>query len=116
MSDIIALPIEKLRGLFDIAVESMDFGSGFLEDSDVELLREVAVLLGLDPSVGTPDAFYDKYLVPLDEREHETLRELVGHAKTETPGREGDWYRERRSKLQARYDASGGAVRERQTS
>lgn len=60
MNDEITLPTELVRNVFDIAVESMDFSSGFLEDSDVEVLRDLAVRLGLDPVAGTPVQFYDE--------------------------------------------------------
>lgn len=44
----------NLLALYDIAVNSMDFGSGFLGDEEVEQLRAVAVLLGHDPLDATP--------------------------------------------------------------
>lgn len=50
-----------LQILFDTAVNSMDFGSGFLDDEEVAALREVAVLLGVDPMVATPEMFQCKY-------------------------------------------------------
>lgn len=46
-----------LRVLFDTAVGSMDFGSGFLDDEEVAALREVAGMLGADPMVATPGKF-----------------------------------------------------------
>jgi hypothetical protein len=52
---------EVLRALFDIAVSSMDFGSGFLDDEEVARLREVAELLGVDPMAATPENFRCKY-------------------------------------------------------
>lgn len=48
---------ETLSQVFDIVVNSLDFGSGFLEDVDVRALRDVAVLLGVDPMVATPSSF-----------------------------------------------------------
>jgi len=50
-----------LRIVFDVAVHSMDFGSGFLDDEEVAALREVAVVLGVDPAVATPRNFTCKY-------------------------------------------------------
>lgn len=50
-----------LRALFDVAVSSMNFGSGFLDDEEVACLREVAVILGVDPDVATPQNFRCKY-------------------------------------------------------
>jgi hypothetical protein len=52
---------EVLRALFDTAVHSMDFGSGFLDDEEVASLRAVAVILGVDPLEGTPGNFKCKY-------------------------------------------------------
>ena len=52
---------KMIQILFDCAVNSMDFGSGFLDDEEVEGLRAVAVLLDLDPKVGTPSNFLCKY-------------------------------------------------------
>jgi hypothetical protein len=50
----ITVPRETLQALFDIAVNSLDFGSGFLDFEDAEHLRSVAALLGVDPMNGTP--------------------------------------------------------------
>jgi hypothetical protein len=52
---------EVLRALFDVAVHSMDFGSGGLDDEEVAHLRAVAVILGVDPAEGTPRNFLCKY-------------------------------------------------------
>jgi len=50
------IQIEKalLQVAFDVAVNSMDFGSGFLCAEEVDALRAIAVLLGVDPMLGTP--------------------------------------------------------------
>jgi hypothetical protein len=66
---------ELLKNLLDIATSSMDFGSGFMEDSDVFSLRQVAELLGLDPNRFTPENYYDKYQVPLSALELQKLQE-----------------------------------------
>ena len=55
---------ETLRVVFDTAINSMDFGSGFLDDEEVKALRAVAVILGVDPMVATPDTFKCKYGSP----------------------------------------------------
>ena len=52
---------EVLRALFDTAVHSMDFGSGFLDDEEVAALRAAAAVLGVDPAEGTPANFRCKY-------------------------------------------------------
>lgn len=49
------VPVELLRAVFDIATNSLDFGSGFLDDEDVEQLRAVARILEVDPWLATPD-------------------------------------------------------------
>ena len=54
MSEDVAVPRTLLQLLFDIAVGSMDFGSGFLGDEEVTALRQTAELLGVDPLEGTP--------------------------------------------------------------
>lgn len=50
-----------VQTLFDLVVGSMDFGSGYMVDEEVEAMREVAVLLGVDPMNGTPENFKCKY-------------------------------------------------------
>lgn len=61
MSETITLPKEKVQHLFDLVVGSMDFGSGFLDDEDVDLLREIARWLHVDPSEATPQLWRHKY-------------------------------------------------------
>lgn len=55
---------DVLCKVFDTAVNSMDFGSGFLDDETVAALRECAIVLGVDPMVATPDNFKCKYGQP----------------------------------------------------
>ncbi len=43
----ITLPREVLEDLVDRIVSSMDFGSGFMDDDDVELLWKAADILGV---------------------------------------------------------------------
>lgn len=45
---------DDIREMFDIICCSMDFGSGFLDTPQVDLLRRVAVELGVDPMEATP--------------------------------------------------------------
>lgn len=52
---------EKLQRLFDMIIHSLDFGSGFLEDDDVVLLRDIAKQLGVNPQIATPDDFRSQY-------------------------------------------------------
>lgn len=54
MPDEIQIATEDLRALFDLAVNSLNFGSGFWGRDDTEVARRVAALLGVDPLVATP--------------------------------------------------------------
>lgn len=70
-----------LRAILDVATQSMDFGSGFLDNEQVEVLRGIAVLLGLDPVVATPFNFrelygYNQAEVERRERRNARRREL----------------------------------------
>lgn len=53
----VVVPIEIARAVFDIATNSMDFGSGFLDDEEVVQLRSFAERIGVDPMKGTPGNF-----------------------------------------------------------
>lgn len=61
MADVTDIPTEDLRALFDIAVGSLNFTSGFLDSEETEVLRRVAVAIGVDPMVGTPSEFATQY-------------------------------------------------------
>ena len=50
-----------LRALLDLATGSMDFGSGFWDNEQVEIARKVAVVLGVDPNDVTPQNFKCTY-------------------------------------------------------
>ena len=52
---------ETEKAVFDVAVESLDFGSGFLDDEQVDHLRAYAVYLGVDPMEATPFNFRAKF-------------------------------------------------------
>lgn len=54
MDDLTTIKTEKLRALFDLAVGSMDYGSGFLDRDDVEVIVEVARMLGVEKDVSEP--------------------------------------------------------------
>ena len=60
-TDEITWPAGVARAVFDIAVGSMDFSSGFLDDSEVASLREAAAALGVDPDVATPRTFLCRF-------------------------------------------------------
>lgn len=51
----VTLPLANLQILFDTAVNSMDWGSGFLDKEEIAVLRRVALILGIDPLTATPD-------------------------------------------------------------
>lgn len=59
--DTIVIPIDIARKAFDIAVGSMDFGSGFLDNDEVDALRAFAVSLGVNPMEATPHGFRAQY-------------------------------------------------------
>ena len=61
MSDTIPMPRTDLQALFDLAVNSMDFGSGFFGTDEVVLLRRIALHLGVDPMKATPNEFHANY-------------------------------------------------------
>jgi hypothetical protein len=65
---------DLLQIVFDAAVSSMDFTSGFLDDEEVSALRDIAVLLGVEPAVATPKEFKGKYEGAVCKRE--------GHIRT----------------------------------
>lgn len=50
-----------LRALLDVATGSMDYGSGFLDNEQVEALRLIAPLLGIHPDTVTPTNFICQY-------------------------------------------------------
>ncbi len=61
MSDAVQIDRTMLQIVFDVAVNSMDFGSGFLVDEDVDALRAAAAVLGVDPMLATPENFKCKF-------------------------------------------------------
>ena len=61
--------------LLDLAVGSLDFGSGFWDNEQTEVARKCAVVVGLDPATVTPANFIATYepdrvvLITDDERQ-----------------------------------------------
>jgi hypothetical protein len=56
--DTVTIRRVDLQAIFDLAVQSMDFGSGFWDVDDVVAAGQVAVVLGLDPfETATPPDF-----------------------------------------------------------
>ncbi len=58
----VTIRMGDLRALLDVGTGSMDFGSGMLDNEQVEVLRTVAVVLGIDPNVVTPRNFECQYI------------------------------------------------------
>ena len=50
-----------LRAVLDVATMSMDFASGFLDNEQVEALRKIAEIIGINPLVATPSNFVCQY-------------------------------------------------------
>src|SRR4051812_43093780 len=50
-----------IQALLDLATGSMDFGSGFWDEEQVEIVRKIAAVLGVDPMLVTPSNFTCKY-------------------------------------------------------
>ena len=69
----VILPFEDAQALFDMVCNSMDFGSGFLETNDVNVLRKVAVAIGVDPMVATPSEFKTQYRHTFVKRTEDTI-------------------------------------------
>lgn len=55
------IPDDVARAVFDIAVHSMDFSSGFLSSEEVTQLRAYAEIIGVDPMEATPHEHKPKY-------------------------------------------------------
>lgn len=60
-----------LRHVLDVATMSMDFGSGFLTDDQVAVLREAAELVGIDPAPSAPHVSVVE--APLTDEERQTI-------------------------------------------
>lgn len=90
MSETTTLPTKLLRTLLDLAVNTLDFGSGFWDTEDTTTARRVADLLGVDPTTVTPSNHRRNYLHPFVARSNgdrycATCDELLEHAKHEEP-------------------------------
>ena len=59
--EIISIRKGDLRALLDLATGSMDFGSGFWDNEQVEIARKTAVMLDIDPMLVTPSNFVHAY-------------------------------------------------------
>lgn len=73
----VAVPLETAQAVFDIAVGSMNFGSGFLDKEEVDDLRAFAELLGIDPMEATPYNHKYGYCPGHKWREYEEVWNLI---------------------------------------
>ncbi len=62
--EVVSIRKGDLRAIMDVGTMSMDFGSGFLDNEQVEALRKGAGLLGIDPITVTPSNFTCQYKPP----------------------------------------------------
>lgn len=67
---LIQVELEDAKALLDIAVTSMDWGSGFLDHDEVEALRKFSVQIGVDPMAATPDEWRSQYPHAWVPKEH----------------------------------------------
>jgi hypothetical protein len=65
---------DVLRIVFDTAVNSMDFSSGFLDHEEVAALQAAAVVLGVDPMEATPQQFKCEF-----KKAHTWAHDRVGY-------------------------------------
>ncbi len=61
VSEPFTIPEDIAKAVFDVATGSMNFGSGFLDNEEVDALRAFARLIGVDPMNATPSTFRDSY-------------------------------------------------------
>lgn len=61
MTGMVLMPRGNVQELLDIIVGSLDYGSGFLDQEQIEILRAVAEMLGLDPMSATPSEYRKSY-------------------------------------------------------
>lgn len=57
----VSISLEDLKHIFDLAVDSPTLCSGSFETEDVELLRRIAIRIGVAPNEVTPEEFLAQY-------------------------------------------------------
>jgi hypothetical protein len=57
----VTVPLDDLKAILDIATQSMDWSSGFLDHDEVATLRRIAVAAGVDPMEATPTEWRLQY-------------------------------------------------------
>jgi hypothetical protein len=66
--DMIEIHIDTLRHLFDLATDSPLVCSGSFDSDDVDVLRDTATVIGVDPAKITPNEFVTNYPHPFKRR------------------------------------------------
>lgn len=61
MTNLVSVEREALQALFDIAVGSMNFGSGFLDKEEVDVLVDIARTLGVADIQAIPETMKTTY-------------------------------------------------------
>jgi hypothetical protein len=95
----ITIPKLTAQIVFDAAVQSMDFASGMLDTEEVEALRSLAVVLGVDPAVATPSEFASGYAHPFEPMPPEMIANVyTPHVAVRDPF-DGSWITERQGNM-----------------
>jgi hypothetical protein len=87
----VTIPLETLKHLFDLAVDTPLLCSGSFDTDDVNVLRETAERIGADPEAITPDEFITQYVHTFKPRPVNTRPWPV---QTGNPGPAGRGYRQ----------------------
>jgi hypothetical protein len=107
----VTIPKLTAQILFDALVQSMDFGSGFLDTEEVEALRAMAVVLGVDPAQATPAEFTARYPHTFKAMPEEMISRVftpyVARPEVLAPG---GWATERQGKLPGFTPCSVGTL------
>lgn len=103
MSDEITIPKSVLQDVFDIATSSLDFGSGFLNDSEQDSLIEAARAIGVDPMTAV-----------MSQKRCAFRAKLAGLPEGQLTHQLCDWYTDPYRKVRTRYcrDCSGAREEE----
>ena len=82
--DMLTIRKGDLRALLDMVTGSMDYGSGFLNNEDIEILRKAARVLGINPDEVTPTQHVCQY--------RGTHQWVKNPWKRRDPPQTGDWW------------------------
>lgn len=98
----VTIPKLTAQIVFDALVQSMDFGSGFLDTEEVEALRGLAVALGVDPAEATPAEFMATYQHAFKAMPDEMIRRVfTPYVAVLEPAVPGGYRTERHGQLPA---------------